>query len=159
MARSLAPPFATSHPPDDGPALPEALAGEPWALHDTRGFLGLIGPVWELRDGLEIRLALTLCEKHENLRGVAQGGVLMTLADRALGMASRLHNDFAPQATVQLGVQFVSPAQIGETVIAHPRLVRKTRRMMFLDGTLTAGDRIVATASGVWVSLDRQGPA
>jgi acyl-coenzyme A thioesterase PaaI-like protein len=58
-----------------------------------------------------------------------------------------------PQATVQLDVQFVEAVQIGEFVEANCRVVRRTRALVFMRAELVVGERIVATANGVWKTL------
>lgn len=129
------------------------FAARGWRLHDDRGFLGLVGPVWERpgEDGPE--LAFQASEKHENLRGVVQGGMLMTLADRMLGAIGRAHNEGRPQATVHLGVDFLAPVRIGDVVIGRGRVRRNTRSLMFIGGTLAAAEVPVLEAHGIWKKL------
>jgi len=62
-------------------------------------------------------------------------------------------NERRPQATVQLNVQFIDAVQIGEFVEARCRVVRRTRALVFMSGELVVGDRVVATATGVWKTL------
>lgn len=129
------------------------FVAEGWTLHDDRGFLGLVGPVWERPgpDGPE--LAFQATEKHENLRGVVQGGMLMTLADRMLGAIGRAHNENRPQATVHLDVDFLAPVRIGDVVTGRGRIRRNSRTLMFIGGVLTVGETTVVEASGIWKKL------
>ncbi|HEV7337537.1 MAG TPA: PaaI family thioesterase [Bosea sp. (in: a-proteobacteria)] len=124
-----------------------------WAQHQDEGFIAFIGPFWERKTEWGPVLAFRAEAKHRNRRGVVQGGVLMTFADRALGMFARHATGGHAQATAQLDVHFVSSVQIGEVVTLEPQLIRKTRSLMFLRGTVVVGDRIVAMASGVWKLL------
>ena len=124
-----------------------------WHRHQDEGFIGLIGPFWERTTEKGPILAFKAEEKHRNLRGVVQGGALMAYADRALGMFARHATGGQAQATAQLDVHFISAVQIGEVVTLDPELVRRTRNIMFLRGTLHVDGRIVATASGVWTLL------
>ncbi len=129
------------------------FAAEGWTLHDERGFLGLVGPVWERRGHDGPDLAFQASEKHENLRGVVQGGMLMTLADRMLGAISRAHNENRPQATVHLDVDFLAPVRIGDVVVGRGQVRRNTRTLMFVGGTLSVGDTTVLEAHGIWKKL------
>jgi acyl-coenzyme A thioesterase PaaI-like protein len=104
-------------------------------------------------DGDSYRYAFLADPKHHNRRGVVQGGMLMTFADRSMGMTSWYANGKKPQATVHLDVHFVAAVQIGEFVEAKCRVVRRTRSLIFMSGELSVGDRIVATANGVWKAL------
>ena len=130
------------------------FAANGWRLHDTKGFLGLVGPVWERIEEDGPVLAFQAEDKHRNLRDVVQGGMLMTVADRLLGAFARSHNDQRPQATIQLDVHFLAPVHIGDVVLGRARMVRNTRSLMFVTGELTVDGKTVVTASGVWKKLD-----
>jgi uncharacterized protein (TIGR00369 family) len=91
--------------------------------------------------------------KHHNRRGVVQGGMLMTFADRSMGMTCWYANERQPQATVQLDVHFVEAVRIGEFVRATCKVVRRTRSLIFMSAELVVDARVVATASGVWKTL------
>src|SRR5580698_5420310 len=95
----------------------ETLKASGWTLVETSGFLHLVGPLWErLVDG-EHEYALVTEDKHHNRRGLVQGGVLMTFADRACGMTARYVSNRPKLATVQLDTHFVEARKIGETLI------------------------------------------
>jgi acyl-coenzyme A thioesterase PaaI-like protein len=81
--------------------------------------------------------------------------MLMTFADRAMGMTCWYANERQPQATVQLDVHFIDAVQIGEFVEARCRIVRRTRSLIFMAADLVAGERVVATANGVWKTLGK----
>src|SRR6266478_384210 len=70
------------------------LKSDGWKVVDTTGFLHLIGPLWQrLVDG-QYEFALITEDKHHNRRGLVQGGVLMTFADRTCGItAPRLRGE------------------------------------------------------------------
>jgi acyl-coenzyme A thioesterase PaaI-like protein len=82
-----------------------------------------------------------------------QSGMLMTFADRAMGMTCWYANEQRRQATVQLDVHFVGPVQIGEFVEAKCRVVRRTRSLVFMSAELVVSDRVMVTANGVWKTL------
>ena len=97
--------------------------------------------------------AILAVDKHHNRRNRVQGGVLMTLADRASGMIARHVSGRPTMATVQMDVHFVDAGQIGELLIAKPRVVRVTHTLVFTSTEVVAEGRIVATASGVFKIL------
>ena len=130
-----------------------AAAG--WAPYGDDGFIGLIGPFWMRPDGDSYRFAFLAERKHHNRRGYVQGGMLMTFADRSMGMTCWYANERQPQATVQLDVSFVDAVKIGEFVEAKCTVVRRTRSLIFMSGDLVVGTRIVATAKGVWKALGK----
>ena len=134
-------------------AFDPAAAG--WEPYRDDGFIGLVGPFWSRPHGDAFRYAFRAEPKHHNRRGVVQGGMLMTFADRAMGMTCWHANGRQPQATMQLDMHFIDAVQIGEFVEAHCRVVRRTRSVVFMSGDLMVGDRVVATAKGVWKTLGK----
>jgi acyl-coenzyme A thioesterase PaaI-like protein len=131
----------------------ETLKASGWTLVDTSGFLHLVGPLWEcLVDG-EHEYALVTEDKHHNRRGRVQGGLLMTFADRSCGMTARYVSGRPTLATVQMDVQFIDSGKIGETLISKPRVVRVTRTLIFMTTEVSANERCIVTASGVFKIL------
>jgi uncharacterized protein (TIGR00369 family) len=128
----------------------EALKATGWTVMETSGFLNLIGPLWHRAVNGNHEYAISAQDKHHNRRSLVQGGVLMTLADRASGMIARLVSGRPTLATVQMDVHFIDSGKIGELLIAKPRVVRATRSLIFTTTEVTAGGRVVATASGVF---------
>ena len=144
--------MTTTHPPFDP-------AAHGWEPYSDEGFIGLVGPFWTRKDsgkdGTTHRFAFLAAPKHHNRRGVVQGGMLMTFADRAMGMTCWYANERKAQATVHLDVHFVDAVEIGEFVEARCRVVRRTRALIFMSAELVVGERTVATANGVWKALGK----
>ena len=135
-------------------AFDPAAAG--WEPDVDHGFLGLVGPIWQRQSGDGYRYAFMAEPKHHNRRGVVQGGMLMTFADRSMGRTCWFANGKQPQATVQLDVHFIDAVQIGEFVEAKCTVVRRTRALVFMRAELVVGERVVATANGVWKALGQR---
>jgi acyl-coenzyme A thioesterase PaaI-like protein len=131
----------------------EKLKSDGWSMVETTGFLSLVGPLWERAVDGEHEYALVAQDKHHNRRGLVQGGLLMTFADRACGMTARYVSGRPTLATVQLDVHFVDSGKIGETLLAKPRVIRTTRSLIFVTTEVTANNRVVITANGVFKIL------
>lgn len=131
----------------------EKLRTDGWTVVETSGFLNLIGPLWERVVEGHHEYAILTEDKHHNRRSRVQGGVLMTLADRASGMIARLVSGRPTLATVQMDVHFIDAGQIGELLIAKPRVIRVTHTLIFTNTEVVAGGRCVAAASGVFKIL------
>ena len=129
------------------------LKADGWTEVPTSGFLNLVGPLWERVVNGDHEYAISAVDKHHNRRNRVQGGVLMTLLDRASGMIARVVSGRPTLATVQMDVHFIDAGQIGELLIARPRVVRVTHTLIFTTAELVAGGRVVATASGVFKIL------
>jgi len=155
--------MSASEPPANSSVVSDTIApfdpaAAGWEPYGDEGFIGLVGPFWARPDGDSYRYAFMAEPKHHNRRGVVQGGMLMTFADRAMGMTCWYANGRVPQATVQLDVHFVDAVQIGEFVEARCEVVRRTRALIFMTGVLVVGTRVVATAKGIWKTLGAPKP-
>lgn len=127
-----------------------ALLADGWATIDDDGFINLVGPLWQRMNGGAPEYVIVGQDKHRNRRGVVQGGLLMTLADRTCGMTARLVSGVETMATVQMDTHFVEAAQIGDVMISTPRVVRITKSLIFMRADVAVGNRCVATANGVF---------
>jgi acyl-coenzyme A thioesterase PaaI-like protein len=129
------------------------LKSDGWKIVETTGFVHLVGPLWQrLVDGI-YEYALIAEDKHHNRRGLVQGGVLMTFADRTCGMTARFTSGKPMLATVQLNTHFVEAGKIGEVLISKPNVVRSTRSLIFITTEVTVDKRCIAMASGVFKIL------
>ena len=134
-------------------AVAAQLKADGWSLVEATGFIQLVGPLWErVSDGVH-EYALPTADKHHNRRGLVQGGVLMTFADRTCGMTARFVSGKPTLATVQLDVHFVESGKIGETLISRPRVVRATRSLVFVSAKVTVDKRCIVMANGVFKIL------
>ena len=132
------------------------LKSDGWKTVENTGFLQLIGPLWQrLVDGVH-EYALIAEDKHHNRRGLVQGGVLMTFADRTCGMTARFVTGKPTMATAQLDVHFVESGKIGEMLVSRPRVVRATRSLIFLSTEVTVDKRVIAMANGVFKILKNE---
>ena len=143
-------------PADAKPIAPFDPAAAGWERYSDEGFIGLVGPFWSRPNGDSVLYAFLAESKHHNRRGVVQGGMLMTFADRSMGRTCWYANGRQPQATVQLDVHFIDAVQVGEFVEAKCKVVRRTRALVFMSAELVVGERVVATANGVWKTLGQR---
>jgi acyl-coenzyme A thioesterase PaaI-like protein len=133
--------------------LAEKLKAAGWSIVETSGFLRLVGPLWQRVVDGEHEYAIVAQDKHHNRRGLVQGGLLMTFADRCCGMTARFVSGKPTLATVQMDTLFIDSAKIGEVLMSKPRVIRATRSLIFTTTEVTAGSRCVASASGVFKIL------
>jgi acyl-coenzyme A thioesterase PaaI-like protein len=129
------------------------LKASGWSMVETTGFVHLIGPLWQRVVNGEHEYALVAQDKHHNRRGLVQGGVIMTFADRTCGMTARTVSGRPTLATIQLDTHFVESGKIGEILLSKPRVVRATRSLIFISTEVTVEKRCIAMASGVFKIL------
>ena len=132
------------------------LKSDGWTILETTGFMHLIGPLWERKVDGRYEFALATEDKHHNRRGMVQGGVMMTFADRTCGMTARYVSGKEFMATVQLDTHFVEAGTIGDILTARPRVVRATRSLIFLTAEVTVDKRCIAMANGVFKILKNE---
>ena len=130
-----------------------ANSGFEWAREQADGFIDLVGPFWSRNADDIFIIAFVAEDKHRNRRGVVQGGMLATLADRGMGQASRNANANKPQATIQLDVRYLNAARIGGLIEARCRVDRRTRQLTFVSAEILADGALVAQAQGIWKIL------
>lgn len=122
-----------------------------WSTLEDEGFIGLVGPLlMGPVGGGTGRFRFDAAAKHRNRNDVVHGGMLMTFADRAMGFTARQGDMSRRQATIQFDMQFIRAARIGQTVEMECRIIRETRDLVFVEGRMTAGGEVVATARGIW---------
>ena len=121
-----------------------------WSIVDDDGFIDLVGPLWHRTIGDVHEFAMMAQRKHRNRRGLVQGGLLMTFADRSCGMSARFASGAAGLATVQMDSHFVDAARIGDLLISRSRVVRSTRSLIFTSTEVSVDDRCIVLAQGVF---------
>ena len=116
------------------------------------GFNKYVGPLYRLAGGEDEshRYAFVVTEKHMNAAGTVHGGMLMAFADVSMSRTTRQVTHAKSCSTVSLTCDFLSPGHFGDRIESHVRVTRSTRTMVFMSAEITAGDRLLMTASGVW---------
>ncbi len=80
-------------------------------------FLSSLGPLYAKGEGGGAVIAMRIERRHLNTRGVAHGGMLVTLADSALGIVLAMSQpEPMPMVTVNLTADFADAARAGDWV-------------------------------------------
>jgi uncharacterized protein (TIGR00369 family) len=120
-------------------------------------FADRVGPLFEkpLPDGGCV-FGMRVRPDHCNARQTMHGGMMMTLADQVLGLTvdRALEND-GLSATVSLNCDLIAAALPGDWVEGEAEVVRKTRSIVFVRGTLRRAEsgEVLLSASGLWKRL------
>lgn len=119
-------------------------------------FIELIGPVYCRKENGGWRIGLRAEDKHCNQRGTVHGGVFTSLADIALGYNAAFQSEPpTPLVTVNLSVDYIGSAQLGdwlEIVVDVPKVGRQNG---FASAYFFVGDKQVARASAVFSVIAR----
>lgn len=131
-------------------------SGNEWQPVADTGFGNLLGPILTRRVEGKLEFGLQLREHHENVLGRIHGGLLATLADSTLGwtIMDELGNS-EPSVTIQLDLQFLDAANAGEFITSSARVIRRSRHLVFAEGSLHVEGRHVLRVSGIWKVLER----
>jgi len=123
-------------------------------IPDPGPFLEHVGPVLEDGDVVGVRVAA----RHLNSSGMAQGGLLATLVDFAMGRAIRASTDEGRRAaTVSLTTDFLGAANEDDFVEARTEVERVGGTLAFVDCSLTVDGREIVRGRAVFAVLDRDG--
>ncbi len=105
----------------------------------------------------EYEFKTTIKENHLNAAGITHGGFIAAFVDAGAGTAAHRSADKNPCVTISLELKFISAIKLGQELMGKTKIQKKTKSMVFLTCELTAANRIVATASGVWKILKLSG--
>ena len=107
--------------------------------------------VQPLADG-EVRLELPIDEVHTNLYGIAHGGVLMTMADTAMGAACLACNKKV--VTISMTTDFMHAVPLTEKVVTTAKVLHDGRHTMTCECELQSeAGKIFAKAHAVFYVL------
>ena len=97
-----------------------------------------------------VRLRMFTKKQHSNLLDAVHGAITLALIDVSLFACMRhmLEGDAAGSVTLDLSTQFIGAGMIGEPLDAVVEVLRETRRLVFLRGTIEQGEHLVAAYNG-----------
>ena len=116
-------------------------------------------PLYSRRGDGAVRLGLRVAAAHTNSRGFAHGGLISALADNAMGLTcgQSLAAD-TTVVTVNLAVDFLGSAQIGQWLEVSPRLVRAGSTLCFVEA-IVAADGVPCARANATFRVVRRAPA
>lgn len=121
-------------------------------LQAIEGFIDHNGPLYFRRDddgGFTFGHWVEM--RHCNPLGICHGGWVATLCDMAMPVGARLASSGEDyMLTVHLSVDFLGGARLGSWLEGKAQELRRTRRLVFLQGLLHADNEVVARCSGVF---------
>ena len=114
-------------------------------------FLEPIGPIFRRPEEAGARFGIRIERRHCNNQSVAHGGMLATFADIVLGIGGAGQGG-PPRhfLALSLGAGYPAPTPLRARLGRHPPLLRRTSRMMFVEGRFLADGVAVLRASGVF---------
>jgi uncharacterized protein (TIGR00369 family) len=141
MAGGVSDGTATSAPPGFAPVKLE------------RSFASVNGPIcWRDDPAGGVSFGVYIDERHCNPLGKCHGGWIATFFDMVLPLTGRFTiPEFEHRflLTVNLNIDYLAPVEKGDWLEGKARVLKQTKRLMFVDGVLSVKGVIVARASTV----------
>jgi len=135
---------------------PENPGWHRWELADDSRFNAqTMGKMLVRGEGERVcRVRMFPERRHSNLLDMVHGAVSLALIDISLFAAMRtlLAGDAAGSVTLELSSQFIGAGTLGRPLDAVVEVMRETRRLVFMRGTVVQGDddaHMVASFSGI----------
>ena len=120
----------------------------------SEGFGGFAGPVMSNANAEDPVFLLDIAKQHLNGDQSLHGGMMMSLMSIVMGEVAQMKASARSAGTktrpLSLNCDFVSAGKPGERVEGRAIITRATRSVLFMSGSLTVGERILMTATGVY---------
>ena len=94
-----------------------------------------------------------ISENHLNAAGITHGGYLSALIDAGSGTAAHRTAENSPCVTISLDIKFIGASKVGDEIIGHTKILKKTNTLVFISCEISNSSDIVTSASGTWKIL------
>jgi acyl-CoA thioesterase len=121
--------------------------------HKTNNFGRLLNMAPEIHEAGTAVYTMEIKEKHLATPKAAHGGVIAALIDGSLGVAalSKTVQDNNVVSTVEMKVNFLKPAILGDRLTATAKVISSGKRLLFVEcEVLNQRDELVAKANGTF---------
>ncbi|HEY4944351.1 MAG TPA: PaaI family thioesterase [Rhizomicrobium sp.] len=116
-------------------------------------------PIYSRRAEGTVRIGLRAAAAHANSRGFVHGGLITSLADNAMGLSCgetlRAQTGQASYSlvTVNLAMDFIGTARIGQWLEIRPSVLRTGGRICFCEALIYADNALCARANATFSVL------
>jgi len=116
-------------------------------------------PIYYKRTAEAVILGLRLAEPHTNSRGLAHGGLMIALADNAMGLSCALKRGESDTRllTASLAIDFIRSATIGQWLAMETDVIKVGNNLCVAQCFVTADGVTCARANGTF-SVVRKKP-
>ena len=105
-------------------------------------------------EGDSVHLELVVEEYHTNLYNIVHGGVLMTLADTAMGAACLVHNKKV--VTISLGMEFMHAVPLTQRILTSATVLHNGTRTMSCECEILSEEgKLFAKAHAIFYVLGK----
>jgi len=128
------------------------------AIPEGLGFSDCLQPLYRRIEGESVSIGLVVDRQHSNSLGICHGGALSTLADIAAATGVNVASERqGGTPTINLAMDFISSARMGQWIQADIHLVTVKRRFGFSSGAIISTDGVVARFNGTFYLPEHKG--
>ena len=101
----------------------------------------------------EVEYRMPITKKHLATPIAAHGGSISALMDASMGVCalSEVIIENKVVSTVEMKLSFIAPAMLNDTLIAKAKIIKKGKRILFVEGELkNQNDKLIAISSGTF---------
>ena len=114
------------------------------------------GVLFRVISEIEYEFKSTINENHLNSAGITHGGYISALVDAGSGTAAHKAAGNVPCVTISLDLKFIGISKLGDEIIGHTTILKKTSSLIFLFCKLKCNKNIITSGSGVWKILTKR---
>jgi uncharacterized protein (TIGR00369 family) len=123
------------------------------ALQTGGDFIHINGPLYLRKEGDIVQVGFRVEQRHTNPLGICHGGMMASFCDMLLPISvhhksAEIGHRFLP--TINLQIDYLAPAHLGEWVVGEAQVLRTTRTLVFVQGLVHADGTPVARVSGIF---------
>lgn len=111
-------------------------------------FYQLLGFELQAVDRGEVTIGVKTEEKHTNPIGLIHGGLIMTIADAAMGNALRSLG--VQGVTIDCSTAFPASAAMGTEIKAAGKVLRAGRHLIFAEARVWSGEKLIGHSKGTF---------
>ena len=120
----------------------------------NKGFMKYLGGLDLKKINLtEYEFSVDIKEMHLNTGKIAHGGFLSTIADTGMGTAAHQVAGDRRCVTINLNLQFITAAKLGDKLNGKVTILKKTKTLVFIKCEITNAKDILVSATGTWKIL------
>ncbi|HNB49699.1 MAG TPA: PaaI family thioesterase [Chitinophagales bacterium] len=106
-----------------------------------------------------VKMQFTVEKYMLNPIGIMHGGIMATVLDEVMGAASFTLGRPNGFATVNMNVDYLNPAKLGETIFAIGKIVRAGKTILHIEASIVnANDKLLAKATSNMIATAVQLP-
>ena len=108
-------------------------------------------PLYSKKTEQAVIIGLRLAKPHTNGRGLIHGGLIVSLADNAMGYSCAQAMGWASSlVTISLAVDYVGAAEIGQWLSVESIVIKTGSTICFAQSLIKADDAVIARANGTF---------